>query len=667
MSEHCESVCVLKYMKKRKENLEATYRAASRTFGFARLNDGEEIYISSKDSMDAMNDDKVLIEITLDKSSDKKNREGKVVKIINRASDIVVGYFEPSGGFGFVTPINKKVPFDIHIEKKYFGKAVKDSIVEVKILPKKHKNDNPEGVVLNVIGHKNDPNAELTAIVHDFKIRDLFDEDTLKEADNVAVPIESEDLVGRKDLRDKLFVTIDGEDTKDIDDAVYLESVNENLKKLYVSIADVSHYVKEGSRLDREALKRGNSVYLLDRVIPMLPHVLSNGMCSLNENEDRLTLTCEMTIDGKGNIIAHEIYKSVINSHRRMNYHEVQDIIDGGDYGEGQKLDLDIKKMILSMIELSRIIRKKRTKRGAVSFNIKETSIDVDENLKPIGVSEKVRIEAYELIEDFMVSANETVAEEYFFREVPFVYRVHEQADEDKLMQFISTLNSIGMPCNFSTKKPLKPIDLQKLLKSVEGKKYQYVVEKLALRSMSQARYSKNELGHFALAAKYYTHFTSPIRRYSDLQIHRIIHEVLDGTLSEKRFNHYDSILDSVTMNISKTERLAVDCERDIEALKECEYMKDFLGEEFEGNISGLTNYGIYVELDNTIEGMIALRDIKGDHYVFDEMKYMVLGEHTKRTFRLGDRLKVQLVKCTPEIRAIDFILLDESKGKDGN
>lgn len=645
-------------MRKKKEKLEGVYRAASKSFGFVKLLSGEEIYVSSKDSMDALNDDRVAIEILSDKTDKSKSREAKVIKIIERASDIVVGYFKQSKSFAFVTPINKKIPFDIHIEKKYFGKAVNDSIVEVKLLRSNKKNENPEGVVVNVIGHKDDPTASIRAIVHDFKIRDVFDEEVLAEADKVAVPINEVDLIGRKDLRDKMFITIDGEDTKDIDDAICLEKESKNIQKLYVSIADVSHYVKEKSSLDREALKRGNSVYLLDRVIPMLPHVLSNGMCSLNEDEDRLTMTCEITFDEKGSVRSHEIYKSIIHSHKRMTYTEVQKIIDGKPSSSDNPYYDKICDMILDMIDLSRKLRKKRYDRGAINFDLKETIIQVDESLNPIGVEEKVRIEAYELIEDFMVAANEAVAEEYYFREVPFVYRVHEASDEEKVTSFVTMLDSIGVPHKFKAKDTLKPQDLQKFLKSIDDKDYKMVVEKLALRSMSQARYSKNELGHFALAAKYYTHFTSPIRRYSDLQIHRIMHEVIEGTFNNRRLDHYDSILDSVTMHISKTERVAIDCERDIEALKKCEYMKKYIGEEFYGSISGMTNYGIYVELDNTVEGMIALRDIKGDMYHFDESKYRVVGEHTKKTFVMGERVKVQLVKCTPEIRAIDFILV---------
>ena len=643
----------MKNKKTKESEYEGIFRLASKSFGFVKINVGtsseEEVYVSTKDSLDAMNDDRVLVKIKTSNVDVDKKREGKIIKVLERDCDTVVGIFEPNKGFGFVRPINSKIPFDIHVEKKYWNKAVKDSIVEVKILPKKNSKDNPEGVIINVIGHKDDPTAEITAIVHDFRIRDEFPDDVLKEANDVSIDIIDSDLDGRIDLRDKLFVTIDGEDTKDIDDAVCLE-INDNKQILYVSIADVSHYVKEGSKLDREALKRGNSVYLLDRVIPMLPHVLSNGICSLNEDEDRLTLTCQMEFDEKGKIVGHEIYRSVIRSHKRMTYNVVQDIIDD------KVIDTsDITKMIKNMILLSRVIRKRREDRGAVNFNFKETIIKVDDNLKPIEICEKERIEAYKLIEDFMVSANETVAEEYYYREVPFIYRTHEASEEDKLENLETTLNSLGI--SFKVRNELHPMDMQKLIKSVEGTDKQSIVEKLALRSMSQAKYTKNLVGHFALASKYYTHFTSPIRRYSDLQIHRIINEVLENKFSAKRREHYENILDSVAFNISKTERLAIDCERDIDALKKCEFMLPHIGESFEGNISGLTNFGIFVELPNTIEGMIALRDLRDDHYVFDETKYQIVGENSKKVFTFGEHLKVILARCIPETRTIDFVL----------
>lgn len=633
--------------KKKESEYEGIFRSASKSFGFVCLENNEEIYVSKDDTMFAMTGDKVIVKIINNKQG--KLREGKIIKILERKDDTIVGIFKKNMGYGFVVPINKKISFDIHIEKKYFGKAVSDSLVVCKLLNSNKKGDNPEGMILEVIGHKDDPNDEITAIVKDFKIKDVFDKETMDEADNVAIPIVESDFKNRHDLRDKLFITIDGEDTKDIDDAISLE-MDKNGYKLYVSIADVSHYVKEGKFLDSEALMRGNSVYLLDRVIPMIPHVLSNGMCSLNEGEDRLTLTCEISYDENGNILNHNIYESIINVEKRMTYNKVQDIFDKKD-SESKNID----KMLYEMLTLSRIIRKKRVARGAINFDIKETYIEVDEKLNPIAVKEKVRLRAHDLIEDFMVAANEQVAEEFYYREIPFLYRTHENCDDEKIKSLIPIFKSLGVP--FTYKQNMHPKEIQKLLSYVKDKPYSFVVMKLVLRSMSQAKYTVKPIGHFALASKYYTHFTSPIRRYSDLQIHRIIKEVLNGKFDEKREEHYKSILDEVAYNISICERKGVEVERDIDELKECQFMKDKIGEVYDGNVSGLTNFGIFVELENTIEGMIALRDLKDDHYVFDENRQEIVGEHKKRRFSFGDKLKVRIKNVSPEIRAIDFVL----------
>lgn len=661
---------IIQKSKKTKNEYEGIFRVASKNFGFVKiLNLDEEIYISSRDSMNAMNDDKVVVKIFDDKTKDSKNdsmhKEGKITKILERNRDFVVGIFEPNNGFGFVRPINKKTSFDIHIDKKYFNHAVKDSIVEVKLLPTKNNKDNPEGMIVSVIGHKDDANSEITAIVKDFGIKDMFSENALKEADDVAIPITEKDIkfnnFERADLRDKFFITIDGEDTKDIDDAICLEKIDENKSILYVSIADVTHYVKENGYLDKEALLRGNSVYLLDRVIPMLPHVLSNGMCSLNPNEDRLTLTCEMLFMNTGEIKLHKVYESIIRSKRRMTYNEVQGLYDATTPAsvklmENEKDNSELIDMLMQMLTLSRKIRKLREKRGAVNFDLKETVIEVDSDLKPIKITEKIRIEAYKLIEDFMVSANESVASEFFHREVPFLYRTHEEPDKEKILNLSNTLNALGVPFHFTEN--VTPKEIQKLMNEVKGKSCEYVVERLALRSMAQARYTKKSIGHFALASKYYTHFTSPIRRYNDLQIHRIIKEVLENRFTDKRKEYFENILDDVALKISKTERLAVDCERDIEDLKKCEYMEKFIGEEYDGVISGLTNFGIFVELPNTIEGMVPLRDMMDDHYIFDEEKFQVYGNKTKKIYKFGDKVKVKLVKVSKDIRAIDFIFV---------
>lgn len=650
-----------KIINKKNSEYQGLYKSVNKSFGFVliTLNDKEiEVYVKSSDSLNAMDNDKVLIKIQKEQSLDKK-AEGKIIKIVERNTDTLIGIFSKNKGYGFVTPINGKISFDVHIEKKYFNNAVDDSIVLVKILNINKKRLNPEGVIIEVIGHKDDPNAQILSIVREYKVRDTFPDEVIKEANSIKNVITDKDLEGRRDLRNITTITIDGEDAKDLDDAVSFEELPNGNKLLYVSIADVSHYVKENSYIDKEALKRGNSVYLIDRVIPMIPHVLSNGMCSLNECEDRLTLTCEMEIDNEGRVVSHQIYKSVINSNKRMSYNGVHAILNNIELTNGENIEeyKPFENILKEMLNLSIAIRKRRYERGAIEFNFKESKIIVDENLVPIDVIEVERNEAHKMIEDFMLIANETVAEEYYFREVPFIYRTHEECDNEKMKNLSITLANIGV--QFTYKEKIHPKEIQKLLERIEGTNYQYVVERLTLRSMKQARYTKEAEGHFALAAKYYCHFTSPIRRYPDLQIHRIIKETIDG-LSDSRRNHYESIVEDVALKSSLNERKAIDLERDVEDLKKCEYMKEKIGKMYEGNVSGLTNFGIFVELKNGIEGMIALRDMHDDHYNFDEVHMEIIGEHNKKEYHLGDKIKVQLAKVVPEMRIIDFILSKE-------
>lgn len=703
--------------KSKKNTVEAIYRGVSRSFGFAVLNKGkadeEEVYIKSSDSMNALDGDRIEIVIKKEKQGDKK-AEGFVSKIIERDSDTIVGIFEAHKDFGFVKPMSKKTPFDIHIERKFFKDAVNESIVECKLLEggatnsggksggsskgsQNNKSDSPEGIIVNVLGHKSDPDATILAITKDHKIRSEFPQETVAEAERVAIPLTEKDYEGRRDLRQVTTITIDGEDAKDLDDAVSLIDLKNGHVKLYVSIADVSHYVKEDSQLDREARKRGNSVYLVDRVIPMLPHVLCNGMCSLNENEDRLTKTCEMEFDENGNVVNYEIYEAVIKSNKRMSYTGVHYILTGEDVrevhvaGEGAEIhsssegshyavahsnenkeNLDNEKgeatvvnkedfatyepyreMLEGMYELSKKIRANRHNKGSVDFDFKESKILVDENLKPVKIQQYERFEAHKLIEDFMLIANETVARDYFLKEVPFLYRVHEECDEDKIKTLTSVLPTFGLSLVY--KKKVAPMDIQKLLEKVKGKESEYVVSRLALRSMQQARYATDCIGHFALAIKYYTHFTSPIRRYSDLTIHRIIGEYLNGRFDKMRAEHYDKILGNIAMSTSTNERKAIDCERDVDDLMKCLYMKDFIGNEYDGKISGITSFGIFVELDNTIEGMIPLRDMKDDFYVYDEESMTLRGERSKKIFSLGNEVHVKVVNVNEELRAIDF------------
>ena len=650
-----------KILNKKNSEYEGVYKAVNKSFGFVALSlNGKEteVYVRTVDSLNAMDNDRVLVKISKEQVLDKK-AEGKIIKIIERNSDTIVGVFSKNKGYGFVTPINGKISFDVHIEKKYFNNAVDDSIVLVRILKTNQKNLNPEGVILEVIGHKDDPNAQILSIVKEYKVRDTFPDEVIFDANNMSCEITSSDLEGRRDLRDITTITIDGEDAKDLDDAIALETLQNGNKLLYVSIADVTHYVKENSNIDKEALKRGNSVYLIDRVIPMIPHALSNGMCSLNEEEDRLALTCEMEIDSNGKVVNHQIYKSIINSNKRMSYNGVHALLNNLELTNGENIETykPYEKILREMLDLSHILREKRHERGAIEFNFSESKIIVDKDLVPIDVVKVERNEAHKMIEDFMLIANETVAEEYYFREMPFVYRTHEECDIEKLKNLSLTLSNLGV--QFVFKEKTHPKEIQKLLEKIIDTPYQYVVEKLTLRSMKQARYTKDAIGHFALAAKYYCHFTSPIRRYPDLQIHRIIKETIDG-MTEKRRNHYESIVENVATKSSINERKAVDLERDVLDLKKCEYMKEKIGNIYDGNISSLTNFGIFVELENGIEGMIALRDMSDDHYNFDEMHMEIVGEHTKKRFLLGDKIKIQVVKTVPEMRAIDFIIAKE-------
>ncbi|MCQ2609489.1 MAG: ribonuclease R, partial [Lachnospiraceae bacterium] len=570
-------------IKTKKENgIEGIYRGASRSFGFVCIDKGteyeKEVYVSHRDSMCAMDGDKVLVMITKKENVDKK-AEGKIIKILERDTCIIVGVFEKKKDFGFVRPMSKKITFDLHIDKKYFKDAVNDSIVECKLLEGKkvEKGDNPEGVILSVIGHKNDIDATILAITKDYKIPSGFDDEVLKEAENVAKPISRDDLKGRKDIRDIVTVTIDGEDARDLDDAVSLVDMENGHKKLYVSIADVSHYVKENTPLDFEARKRGNSVYLVDRVIPMLPHILSNGVCSLNENEDRLCKTCEMEFDEDGKIVSHDIYESVINSDKRMSYTGVHYVLTGEDKRKEKVEDFTTyepyRDMLKSMYDLSLKIRKRRLNGGAIEFDFKESKIVVDDKLNPIDIKEYERYESHKLIEDFMLSANETVAKDFFDKKVPFLYRIHEECDDEKIQNLINILPNFNLSLDYHDK--IKPMDIQKLLSKVKGQDSEYVVSRLTLRSMQQARYSVECNGHFALSLKYYTHFTSPIRRYSDLTIHRIIGEYLHKDMDEKRTKHYHTILPNIALSTSICERKAIDCERDVDDLMKCRYMKE--------------------------------------------------------------------------------------------
>ena len=646
---------------KKNNEYEGTFRSVNKKFGFVDVSLKEDtisVYIPIADTKFSLSDDKVLVKITKEETQNK-SPEGIIIKIIERNTDEIVGIFKKREGYGFVEPINKKIGFDIHIDKKYINKIVNDTIVVAKLLTSKIERKNPEGMILDVIGFKNDPNAQILSIVKEYKINYVFPDEVVKEAEIVATDIPIEEIKKRKDLRHLTTITIDGEDAKDLDDAISLEMLDDGNKKLYVSIADVSHYVKEDSFIDKEAKQRGNSVYLVDRVIPMIPQVLSNGMCSLNEKEDRLTMTCEILFDKNDEVIESKTYESIINSNKRMSYNGVHAILNGLDLNNGEDIKTyePYKDYLKQMLQLSLNIRSKREKNGSVDFNIKESKIIVDENCNPIEIKEYERLEAHKMIEDFMISANIEVAKEYNLKEIPFLYRTHEECEREKIENLAFFVSNFGLSLNYKNK--ISPIQIQNLLKQSEGKDYQYVIEKMALRSMRQAKYTSELIGHFALALKYYTHFTSPIRRYSDLQIHRIMKEYLHGTLNDKRIRHYKKILPDIGKKISICERTAIDCERDVDDLKKCEYMTKFVGCEYEGIISSITNFGFYVELPNTIEGLVPIRTLKEDYYVFDEKSMKLIGERAKKYFELGMRVRILVDSVSTELRQIDFKFLN--------
>ena len=647
-----------KFSKSEEKKITGTFQAHPKGFGFVSVEgEKEDIFIPESETNGAMHMD--MVEISVSPAVTGRRREGKVLHVLERGMKQVVCTYQLNKNFGFAVPDNPKFGSDIFIPLERSKGAVNGHKVVVEITQYGKKGKNPEGKVVEILGHINDPGVDILSIVRAYGLPVEFDPKVMTQVEHVAKPVSEADMAGRMDLRDWQMVTIDGEDAKDLDDAVSLTMDHENYI-LGVHIADVSNYVQEHSALDTEALKRGTSVYLVDRVIPMLPHALSNGICSLNQGEERLALSCIMTVNPKGEIIDHTITESVICVDRRMTYTNVKKILADHDPEVMAEYE-PLVPMFEKMAELAAILRKKRMKRGSIDFDFPETKVILDKNGNPVDIRPYDRNVATKLIEDFMLAANETVAAEYYWRELPFVYRTHEQPDSEKIQKLSTFINNFGYSLHIGSDE-VHPKELQKLLEKIDGTSEEPLISRLTLRSMKQARYTVENTGHFGLAADCYCHFTSPIRRYPDLQIHRIIKDSLRGRLGEKRIGHYTQILPEVAKHASEMERRADEAERETIKLKKVQYMEKHIGETFAGVISGVAEYGFFVELENTVEGLVRVTSLTDDFYQYYEETYELVGEATNRRFKLGQQVRVTVDNCDRIMRTIDFTLADSDE-----
>ena len=645
-----------KYIKSNGKFLTGIFTAHPRGFGFVTVEGEEEdIFIPADQTNGALHTDTVQVAIA--RTSGGKRKEGTVVKIVARGTTQLVCTYEKSKTFGFAVPDNQRFAQDIFIPAERSKGAVSGHKVVVEITDYGKNGKKPEGKVVEIIGHINDPGTDIMSIVKGYDLPVDFSSKIMKQVENVSNEVSKADMAGRLDLRDWQTVTIDGEDAKDLDDAITLVKEGE-LYKLGVHIADVSNYVQENSALDVEALKRGTSVYLVDRVIPMLPHKLSNGICSLNAGENRLALSCIMMIDAKGNVVDHTIAETVIRVDRRMSYTSVKKILEEHDETERREYE-ELVPMFELMQELAAILRKKRMKRGSIDFDFPETKIILDEKGRPVEIKPYDRNVATKIIEDFMLIANETVAQDYFWQELPFVYRTHENPDAEKIKKLGTFINNFGYTIHIGQDE-VHPKELQKLLMKIDGTPEEALISRLTLRSMKQAKYTTINTGHFGLATNYYCHFTSPIRRYPDLQIHRIIKDNLRGRMNTGKIDHYEKILPEVAKHSSEMERRADEAERETDKLKKVEYMEERIGQVFEGVISGVTEWGFYVELPNTIEGLVHVTTLTDDYYHYQEATYEMVGEATNHRYKLGQKVKVMVMGTDRLLRTIDFRVVRE-------
>lgn len=626
-------------------------RANKKGFGFVEIENMEDdIYISQENMNGAIHDDIVLVEITSKMNLDRL--EGRILKVLKRQVDRYIGEINfDDKGMGHITLDDSKIKLNIQVPKDKSLNAVDGHKVVVELVKKLNNNVKYEGRVVDIIGHKNDPGVDILSIIYKYNINIEFPDDVKEEVSSMPMEVSASEYNGRKDLRDVEIFTIDGDDTKDIDDAISIEKMANGHFKLGVHIADVSYYVKEGSPLDNEAMERGTSVYLVDRVIPMLPHELSNGICSLNPNVDRLTISCVMEFDGTGRQINYEIFPSVIRSRIQMTYKKVNSILEKNVVPEGYE---QYEKSLRLMAELADILRKAKDKRGYIDFDVDEAKILVDNECKPVDVILRDRGVGEKLIEDFMIAANECVATHIYFMNLPFIYRVHEVPKEEKIRDFLSFIGSLGYQVPGDIK-DVRPTTMQRILKFLKDKPEFKILSSLLLRSMQKAVYKPENLGHYGLASTCYTHFTSPIRRYPDTTVHRLLRTYLfDGKIDMSTIRKWEEKLVYIAEHSSSRERAAVDCEREVEDMKMAEYMENHIGEEYEGMISSVTSFGMFVELDNLIEGLVPLRDMK-DFFHYDEEHMTLTGERSHVKYSIGERVVVKVVRASKEEKIIDF------------
>lgn len=640
--------------------IEGIFRRHERGFGFVVVEDQEDdIYIAKEDSKDAFSGDRVLVK--LKKKSNGARQEGIILKVIEHKKDTLVGTFQKNKNFGFVIPDDKKLCRDIFISKKNFGKARNNHKVLVQITKYPQKGKKAEGKILEVIGNVNEAGIDMLSLIKDYELPYRFPKDVVKEAQKFGDKINPNDIAGRVDLRGKYDIfTIDGEDAKDLDDAVCVQKLENGNYKLDVHIADVSHYVQENTLLDKEALLRGTSIYMLNRVIPMLPRELSNGICSLNEGQDRYTLSVSMEIDNKGKIISSEVYKGIINVTRRMSYKDVQAILDNSNEEVVTKYKEYIADFKL-MEELAKILKEKRLAKGYLNLDIPESKIILDQDGYAIDVQKYETTFANEIIEQFMLAANETIAEKFYWLKAPFIYRVHEEPDIEKVNELNKLLFNFGYKIHVKEGK-IYPAEFSKILKEVEGKPEEKIVSNMILRTLKVAVYDSENKGHFGIASQYYCHFTSPIRRYPDLFIHRIISKYLknDYTMSEKQVEFYNKVAENDAKQSSDREKIATQVERDSVDIKKAEYMSKKIGEQYEGIISGVTQFGVFVELENTVEGLIRFENLGDEYYEYDADHKILIGERSKETFKIGDKINIEVIDANKQEKRISFKRIPE-------